>query len=138
MATTTKRSRSTRTRATPPTAAVPVPLRAMQLLGRWTRASQGHLLLGAGCMCVGGFGAVSVADLEVNVFDYLAGKYGSASAVVDLLRSVADYREGETGSLPKLLQAIARQASTLDTVTQGRLLDDLERTIESFGAQHGA
>ena len=108
----------------------------MQLLGRWTRASQGHISLGAGCGCGGAVGGVQVQDLEINILDYLLGKYGPASAVAAMLRDTARHREGEAGSLGALLQAIARREVAAPIELQTSVLDDLNQTIDSFDQMH--
>ena len=81
-------------------------------------------------------GGVQVQDLEINILDYLFGKYGSASAVAAMLRDNARHKEGEAGSLAALLQAIARREVAVPIELQTRVLDDLNQTIESFDQMH--
>lgn len=113
-----------------------IPLRALQLLGRWTRVSQGHLALGAGCICGGMMVGVRAQDLELNVLDYLATRHSGDAAIGRLLSECAGYRDGTAGSLSNMLQAIARRTDVAPESAQAALLDDLERTIESFDAAH--
>jgi len=42
-------------------------VKALQLLGRWTRLAQGHLPLGAGCSCGAPAVSVRLTDLERDV-----------------------------------------------------------------------
>jgi hypothetical protein len=93
-------------------------VKAIELIGRWTRLAQGHLPLGAGCSC--GLPAVSVrfADLERDVLDYLAARHTSARGA----KSIAE-----------LLRAIA----TSGDAAGAALLADLERSLESFESVHG-
>src|SRR3972149_2521325 len=55
------------------------PIRAMQLLGRWTRLAQGHIAFGGGCSCCGEFGNLQVMDMEQHILDYLDTKYRAAN-----------------------------------------------------------
>jgi len=93
-------------------------VKALQLLGRWTRLAQGHLPLGAGCSC--GTPAVSVrlTDLERDVLDYLAARHASAQGA---------------GSIARLMHAIGSS----DGAAGWALLADLERSLESFESVHG-
>lgn len=111
-----------------------IPLRAMQLLGKWTRVAQGHLPMGMGCACAGGMEGVPASDLEVNILDYLNQKYGATSVVAKLMQDHAGYQENMAGRLADLLKAIAVQPMVAD-MAQG-LLDDLATTIDSFEAMH--
>ena len=91
-------------------------LLAVRLLGRWTRLARQHVVLGAGCACGVGFGAVQLGDFEQQLLDYLRSKHGSlaAGSIADLLRDIA-----KTGGNP------ARP-----------LLEDLERSFDSFDELH--
>jgi hypothetical protein len=99
-------AKSTRKRPAPPAA------RAVALLGRWTRLSQGHLPFGSGCSCGAPAVSIRLADLERDVLDYLAGRHASACgapSIAELLRGKPD----------------------------ASLLDDLERSLASFEELHG-
>jgi hypothetical protein len=111
-----------------------ISLRAMQLLGKWTRVAQGHLPMGLGCACAGGMEGVPASDLEVNILDYLHQKYGRGSVVATLMHQHAGYQESTAGRLSDLLKSIAMQP--LKTELAQGLLDDLATTIDSFEAMH--
>lgn len=97
-------------------------LRAIQLLGRWTRLAQGHVVLGAGCSCGAELASVPVTDFQNDILDYLRNRHGAALAQ---LRA--------TG-LADLLRAIANASP--DAAGFGPLLRDVEQSIESFEATH--
>jgi hypothetical protein len=94
---------------------------ALRLLGRWTAIAQGHVALSTGCTCGVASGNLRVQDFEEQILDYLQSKHGpgriQAASVDALLRTLA-----LPGDLPL---AAARS-----------LLQDLERTIDSFEQQH--
>lgn len=94
-------------------------LRAVHLLGRWTRLAQGHVFLGSGCSCGVGPGSVPVADFEQDILAYLRSRHG---------RSV-----GSPAGLADLLRAIASGQGGADSTA---LLRDLEQSIESFEQAH--
>jgi hypothetical protein len=94
---------------------------ALRLLGRWTAIAQGHVALGTGCTCGVASGSLRVQDFEEQILDYLRTKHGpgrvSETDVGDLLRALA-----KPGEMP--------------LATMRALLEDLERTIDSFEQQH--
>lgn len=106
-------------------------LRAVQLLGRWTRLAQGHVFLGAGCSCGMGPGSLAVADFEQDIAAYLRGKH-ARSADLAVLFGAKD-SGAETPRLDSLLRAIA---SGQGGAGRAALLDDLEQSIESFERAH--
>jgi hypothetical protein len=111
------------------------PIKAMSLLGRWSRMAQGHIAFGGGCNCCGEFGNLQVADMEQHILDYLDTKYRAAKVdgVAALLSQKAGYRSGASGSIPDLLKAIAGQSDLpLKAEEQVSLLADLERSIDSL------
>ena len=111
------------------------PIRAMQLLGRWTRLAQGHIAFGGGCSCCGEFGNLQVQDMEQHILDYLDTKYRAAKVegVAKLLAERAGYRSGESGSIAELLRAMAgRGDMPLSSEQQLEMLADLERSIDSL------
>jgi hypothetical protein len=111
------------------------PIKAMGLLGRWSRMALGHIAFGGGCNCCGEFGNLQVADMEQHILDYLDTKYRAAGVdgVGQLLAERAGYRSGAAGSIPDLLKAVAAQADIpLTQEQQASLLADLERSIDSL------
>ena len=95
-------------------------IEAVQLLGKWTRLAQGHVLVGGGCSC-GVVGAnLRIEDFEQQILDYLRGKHAAAV---------------QSDRIASLLQSIARPASG-DAGKSLALLDDLNRTLESFDELH--
>ena len=111
------------------------PIRAMQLLGRWTRLAQGHIAFGGGCSCCGELGNLQVQDMEQHILDYLDTKYRAANVegVSRLLAERAGYRPGESGSIAELLRAVAgRGDMPLSSGQQLDMLADLERSIDSL------
>ncbi len=114
-------------------APVDAPLKAMSLLGRWGRVSQGHVAFGGGCSCGGGMGPVHMSEMEMHVMDYLAAKYADNAPVQALLIERAAYKPNESGNIGELLKVIAtRSADAVSEETQQAMLADLERSIESL------
>ena len=110
-------------------------IKAMTLLGRWSRMAQGHIAFGGGCNCCGEFGNLQVADMEQHILDYLDTKYRAAKVegVGELLAQRANYKSGASGSIPDLLKAMSGQADVpLTAEQQASLLADLERSIDSL------
>ena len=99
-------------------------IEALQLLGKWTRLAQGHVLLGGNCSCGFAGGSLPIVDFEQQILDYLDGKYA--------------YERGSAGSLGELLRSIAAQPASTDPGRWLSLLDDLKRTFESFDEVHRA
>ena len=93
-------------------------VKAIELLGRWTRLAQGHMPLGGGCSCGAPAVSIRLSDLERDVLDYLAARHASAQGA----KTIAD-----------VLRAIA----TSDDTAGSALLADLERSLESFESAHG-
>jgi len=92
-------------------------LRAIELLGRWTRLAQGHLPLGRGCSCGAGLVNLRIADMERDLLDYLRSRHpglAQAGSIADLLRALAGSKNG------------ARE----------KVLTDLERSLDSFDGLH--
>ncbi len=124
-------------RKTRPCAAQDAVLEATQLLGKWTRLAQGHVVFGAGCACGLGPGNLQLQDFEQQILDYLDSKYRAAGneAVAGLLQARAGYKAGESGSVQALLRSIAgRPAGELGGWLP--LLADLRRSLESFEDLH--
>ena len=98
-------------------------LEAVQLLGKWTRLSQGHVVLGsAGCSCGFGGANVRIDDFEQQILDYLRTKYAAA----------------KSDSIAALLRGIASGPAHGDAGQLLSLLADLNRTLESFDELHRA
>jgi hypothetical protein len=112
-----------------------VALRALMLLGRWTRVAQGHIAQGASCMCAGGLATVQAADLEQQVMAFLADKYQARPQIAAALQR---YVSGSSaGSIGDLLRETARGLENVSADGQLDLLSDLERIIASFEEVHG-
>jgi hypothetical protein len=110
--------RKGRASCAPPRALGPDPrIKAVELLGRWTRVGKGHLPLGGGCSCGAPAVSVRIADLERDVLDYLASRHASAQGA---------------GSIADLLRGIASSGGGADRA----LLADFERSLESFETVH--
>ena len=109
----------------------------MLLLGRWTRLAQGHIAMGNACSCGTGFGtAPRVADFEQDLLDYLHARRKGEQSMLALFADGAGYRAGTAGSVSALLKAIARGRQQAPVESLAALLDDLERSIDSFGSLH--
>jgi hypothetical protein len=108
--------------------------RALHLLGAWRRIAEGHVALGAGCSC-GVASTLRVQDFEQQILDYLYEKHAAEAPVAGLLERTG-YRPEQAGSIADLLAALARPEGALPQADA--LLADLERSIGSFDAQHGA
>lgn len=102
-------------------------VQAMQLLGRWTRLSAGHIALGAGCLCGASFGALQPSDYDEQIVAFLVGRHPRIKAIDharldQLLRAIAN-------------GAVARDASLTPPECQA-LLGDVERSLDSFDEVH--
>lgn len=97
-------------------------IEAVQLLGRWTRIAQGHVLIGGGgCSCGLTAGSLRVEDFEQQILDFLKGKHDVAA---------------KSASVAELLRAIATQGASVDSGRALAVLADLDRTLESFDQLH--
>ena len=95
----------------------------MQLLGKWSRLSQGHVVIGgSGCSCGVGGANVRIDDFEQQILDYLRTKYAAV----------------KSDSIASLLREIAAGAAREDAGQMLGLLADLNRTFESFDDLHRA
>jgi hypothetical protein len=98
-------------------------LEAVQLLGKWTRLAQGHVLIGGGnCSCGLGAGSLRIADFEQQILDYLRAKHPAAA---------------KAPSVNALLGLLAARPANGDIGATLSLLSDLNRTLESFDEVHG-
>jgi hypothetical protein len=91
-------------------------LDAVRLLGRWNRLAREHLVLGAGCACGVGFGALKLGDFEEQILDYLRSRHGDLAG----------------DSIAGLLSGIAKSGSE----KARPLLEDLARSLDSFDELH--
>ncbi len=104
---------------------------ALQLLGRWTRITQGHLSLGAGCSC----GAndtvlLSASDLEPDLVRFLQARFGSEESLAGLFVAAPALR------MDQLLGALARLPRVPRAAAA--LLDQIGSSLESFERLHGS
>ena len=88
---------------------------ALQLLGQWNRISGGHVALASGCSCGVAIPNVRAQDFEEQILEYLHGRHG-----------------GSWKSIGELLGGIARNSEPAGAA----ILQDLQRTFESFEQQH--
>jgi hypothetical protein len=88
---------------------------ALQLLGHWNRIAGGHVALASGCSCGVAVPGLRVQDFEEQILEYLHGRHG-----------------GRWTSISELLTGIARNAE----MGGPEILQDLQRTLESFEQQH--
>jgi hypothetical protein len=103
-------------RSTPDSSRPPQPaVLALQLLGQWNRIAGGHVALSAGCSCGVAVPGVRVQDFEEQILEYLQGRHG-----------------GSWKKISDLLAGIARGTEPAGAA----MLEDLQRTFESFEQQH--
>jgi hypothetical protein len=96
-------------------------LEATQLLGKWTRLAQGHVMFGAGCSCGLGAPGLRLADFEPQILDYLRTRHGVSgfAGIPDLLRSIAREGDAKTERLG-LLADLSRSLDSFDELHRGR------------------
>lgn len=99
-------------------------LLAMQLLGRWGRVAQGHVMLGSGCVCGASFGAVAVGEFEQDILDFLHGRHPR----------LAGFAAGE--NIAGVLRRLAQPGSDFPRDASAAVLADLARSIDSFEQAH--
>jgi hypothetical protein len=88
---------------------------AVRLLGKWQRVSGGHVAFGAGCSCGAAAISVRVQDYEQDILAFLQRRHRT-----------------QAGSIRVLLTDIAAKGASADL----RILEDLERSLESFESLH--
>jgi len=109
-------------------------LKAVALAGRWQGLVQRHLpLRGGPCSCVMGIGNITVADFEIDLLDFLHGKYARDGSL-DPHFAHAGYEAATAGSLLLLLQSLARDPALPESAAD--LLDGLESSLGSLEAGH--
>jgi hypothetical protein len=92
---------------------------AIRLLGRWQRLAGGHVVFGAGCSCGAVGTSVRVQDFEQDILGFLQG------------------RHGEPARAPTILELLTRLGrGKHDPEKMRALLEDLERSIDSFDEMH--
>jgi hypothetical protein len=116
------------------TNAAALPLRAVQLLGRWNRYTQAFTPFRGGCSCCVNAGIQSVQELEASLICHLSDKRTGDATIAAALREGAGYEPGKDGSVVTLLQAIARRTMTASADTLGILLDDIEAALDNAEA----
>ena len=112
-------------------------IEAARLLGKWTSLARGHVLMGGNCSCGLGAGSLRIDEFEQQILDYLEGKLAASgdAAASQALRDRAGYERGTSGSLSELLRSLAKDGEAEATPWLS-LLDDLERTLQSFEEAH--
>ena len=98
----------------------------------WTRLRRGHALVGGSCACGHGQVHVRPEDFEYYILDHLDRKYRAAGQekLARFLGHDASAAASLETRLDRLLQpAACRDLSTTDIAL---LLDDLQRSLESF------
>ena len=98
---------------------------ALRLLGRWQRASGGHIAFSGACACGPG-ATVDLRECDDLILDYLARKF----AGVPVIRAVIAAYAG--GRLSALITAIAQAPEALPPFAAEELLGALEASITSF------
>jgi hypothetical protein len=113
-------------------------IEAVDLLGKWTSLSRGHVLMGGNCSCGVGAGSLQISEFEQQILDYLATKSTARGngAVTKLLQERAGYQAGTAGSLGALLKSITTDAGPTDPAQWLAVLDDLRQTLDSFDEAH--
>src|SRR5690606_13884199 len=95
-------------------------VRALQLHGRWTQLSRGHVVFGAGCSCGIAFPGMRITDFETDLLDYLASRHSAlrAESVDALLRQIAAGKIPEE-AVPDALDALERALDSFDELHTG-------------------
>jgi hypothetical protein len=106
-----------------------VPVRALQVLGRWNRFAQAFKPFAPTCSCCIDLGVQSTQDLEMSLLYHLGDLYAGNEPFRQLLRAGAGYEPGAAGSVVKLLQAMARSSVSAAAQVQHQLLDDIEAAL---------
>ncbi len=116
------------TTASPSTA---IPLKALDLLGRWNRFVKGFKPYEPSCSCCIGMGIETADDLDVSLLSYLGEKYTGDLVMGDILRTGAGYEMGRAGSVAKLLQAFAKRALDAPESAQETVLEDIRIALDT-------
>lgn len=106
-----------------------VPVRALQVLGRWNRFAQAFKPFEPACSCCIDLGVQSTQDLEMSLLYHLGDLYAGNEPFRQILREGAGYEPGAPGSVVRLLQAMARSGLDAPAQSQHQLLDDIEAAL---------
>ena len=108
---------------------------AMQLLGRWQRASVGHLSLTTSCAC--GYGAaINLADFDDLILDFLRNRFAADAALTSFIQSSSTTPNSGTPSLRALLRAVATKSQTIPVEACTALLTAIDSSVTSIEEQH--
>ena len=108
---------------------------AMQLLGRWQRASAGHLSLTTSCAC--GYGAaINLADFDDLILDFLRNRFAADAALSNFIPSSSTTPNRGTPSLRSLLRAVATKSQALPAEACTALLSAIDSSVTSIEEQH--
>ena len=108
-------------------------IRALQALGSWQRLQGMHFSASMGCACGPGFDGISGGSIEIDLLEYLQGKYGDEVALKDFWVSALQ-EPVQAGGLARLLQLVTD--AKLPAEVSGGLLTDLERSLGSLQRAH--
>ena len=113
------------------TVSTAIPLKALELLGRWNRFVKGYKPYEPSCSCCMGMGIQSVDDLDLSLLCYLSEKYTGDLVMGDILRMGAGYEMGQAGSVVRLLQAFAKRSIEAPETAQRTMLDDIQTALDT-------
>ncbi len=112
-------------------ASTAIPLKAIELLGRWNRFVKGFKPYEPSCSCCVGMGIESADDLDLSLLCYLGEKYTGDLVMGDILRMGAGYEMGRGGSVVRLLQAFAKRTIDAPSTAQQTVLDDIQVALNT-------
>lgn len=115
-----------------------VPVRALQVLGRWSRFAQAFKPFEPTCSCCIDPGVQSTQDLEMSLLYHLGDLYAGNEPFRQILREGAGYEPGAAGSVVKLLQTMARSNLSGTPQAHNQLLDDIEAALHIAEANQPA
>ena len=108
---------------------------AMQLLGRWQRASAGHLSLTTSCAC--GYGAaINLADFDDLILDFLRNRFAADTALSCFIHSASTTLNSGAPSLRALLRAVATKSQDIPVEACSALLIAIDSSVTSIEEQH--
>ena len=108
---------------------------AMQLLGRWQRASAGHLSLTTSCAC--GYGAaINLADFDDLILDFLRNRFAADTALSNFIQSASTTPNRGAPSLRALLRTVATKSPTIPVEACTALLSAIDSSVTSIEEQH--
>ncbi len=112
-------------------ASTAIPLKAIELLGRWNRFVKAFKPYEPSCSCCVGMGIESADDLDLSLLCYLGEKYAGDLVMGDILRLGAGYEMGRGGSVVRLLQAFAKRTIEAPATAQQTMLDDIQIALDT-------